>query len=59
MILNLFYKAMRIITWIIIIMAVIFLISKLLPVIGDIFSFITKSIENIFHKLDSLKDMVK
>lgn len=59
MILNLFYKAMRIITWIIIIMAVIFLISKLLPVIGDIFSFITKTIENIFHKLDSLKDMVK
>ena len=59
MILNLFYKAMRIITWIIIIMAVIFLISKLLPVIGDILSFITKAIENIFHKLDSLKDIVK
>ena len=59
MILNLFYKAMRIITWIIIIMAVMFLISKLLPVIGDIFSFITKAIEIIFHKLDSLKDMVK
>ena len=59
MILNLFYKAMRIITWIIIIMTVIFLISKLLPVIGDILSFITKAIENIFLYLDSLKDMVK
>ena len=50
---------MRIIIWIIIIIAVIFIISKLLPVIGDIFRFLTKAIENIFHKLDSLKNMVK
>lgn len=59
MILRLFYKAMRIITWIIIIMSVIFITSKLLPIIGDVFNAIIKTIEGFFHKIASLKDIVR
>lgn len=59
MILKLFYKAMRILTWIIIIMAIIFVISKVLPFIGDVFNYITNAISGLFHKLDVFKDLIK
>lgn len=59
MMLNLFYKTMRILTWIIIIMAVIFILSKLLPFIGDVINFITNMFKGFMNKLDSLKDFIK
>lgn len=59
MMLNLFYKTMRILTWIIIIMAVIFILSKLLPFIGDVINFITNIFKGFMNKLDSLKDFIK
>ena len=59
MMINLFYKTMRILTWIIIIIAVILVLSKLLPFIGDIFQSITKLIKGFADKLSSVKDLVK
>lgn len=59
MMINLFYKTMRILTWIIIIIAVILVLSKLLPFIGDIFQTITKLIKGFADKLSSVKDLVK
>ena len=59
MMINLFYKTMRILTWIIIIIAIILVLSKLLPFIGDIFQTITKLIKGFADKLSSVKDMVK
>ncbi len=56
---NLFYKTMRILTWIIIIIAIILVLSKLLPFIGDIFQTITKLIKGFADKLSSVKDLVK
>lgn len=56
---NLFYKTMRVLTWIIIIIAVILVLSKLLPFIGDIFQSITKLIKGFADKLSSVKDLVK
>ena len=59
MMINLFYKTMRILTWIIIIIAVILVLSKLLPFIGDIFQSITKLIKGFADKLSSVKDLIK
>lgn len=59
MMINLFYKTMRILTWIIIIIAIILVLSKLLPFIGDIFQSITKLIKGFADKLYSVKDLVK
>lgn len=59
MMINLFYKTMRILTWIIIIIAIILVLSKLLPFIGDIFQSITKLIKGFADKLSSVKDLVK
>lgn len=59
MMINLFYKTMRILTWIIIIIAVILILSKLMPFIGDIFQYITKLIKGFADKLSSVKDLVK
>ncbi len=59
MMINLFYKTMRILTWIIIIIAIILVLSKLLPFIGDIFQTITKLIKGFADKLSSVKDLVK
>lgn len=59
MMINLFYKTMKKLTWIIIIIAVILVLSKLLPFIGDIFQSITKLIKGFADKLSSVKDLVK
>ena len=59
MMINLFYKTMRILTWIIIIIAIILVLSKLLPFIGDIFQTSTKLIKGFADKLSSVKDLVK
>ncbi len=59
MMINLFYKTIRILTWIIIIIAIILVLSKLLPFIGDIFQTITKLIKGFADKLSSVKDLVK
>ncbi|OJF76968.1 MAG: hypothetical protein BKP49_05210 [Treponema sp. CETP13] len=59
MMINLFYKTMRILTWIIIIIAIILVLSKLLPFIGDIFQTITKLIKGFADKLSSVKDLIK
>lgn len=59
MMINLFYKTMRILTLIIIIIAIILVLSKLLPFIGDIFQTITKLIKGFADKLSSVKDLVK
>ena len=59
MMINLFYKTMRILTWIIIIIAIILVLSKLLPFIGDIFQTITKLIKGFADKMSSVKDLVK
>ena len=58
MMINLFYKTIRILTWIIIIIAIILVLSKLLPFIGDIFQTITKLIKGFADKLSSVKDLV-
>ncbi len=59
MMINLFYKTIRILTWIIIIIAIILVLSKLLPFVGDIFQTITKLIKGFADKLSSVKDLVK
>lgn len=59
MIIRIFYRAMRMISWIILIMAAIFVISKILPVIGGIVSFIVKTAEVFLQKLDKIKNIIK
>ncbi|WP_149554540.1 hypothetical protein [Treponema pectinovorum] len=62
MIIELFYKALRILTIIIVVFAVMLLLSKILPFAGDIFnsimSFFKAVFNNLFRLFEKLKDII-
>ena len=56
---RLFYRTLRLLTWIIIIMVVILALSKLLPFIGDIIKNIVGLVKVFVHKIGSLNKLLK
>ncbi len=55
---RLFYRTLRLLTWIIIIMVVIFALSKLLPFIGDIIKNIVGLVKVFVNKIGSLNKLL-
>lgn len=56
---RLFYRTLRLLTWIIIIMVVILALSKLLPFIGDIIKNIVGLVKVFVHKIGFLNKLLK
>lgn len=52
--LNLFYKACRFLTYVIIIFTIILILSKVLPLASDVADKIIHGIKNIFNNLQSI-----
>lgn len=57
--LRLFYRACRLLTYIIIIAAIIFVLTKMLPIIGSIFDSILHFIKSITSTIKGLADSIK
>lgn len=58
MIARLFYRAMRILTYILILFAAILLLSKLLPFAGEIFKGILNFFKNIAKEFNRIKTLL-